>query len=305
MKKLILSILFGCFVIASYAVTTRDLVYATRDDTLDLHMTIYEPNEYVENKSDYVIVYIHGGGFMEGSRNDSIVVAYCNAMSELGYTVASIDYRLGMDYTLKGMKFVKAIQSVIYEAVEDCAAAVVYLLEHEKIDGNKIILAGSSAGAITALQTDYMHSNGSWYTALLPDTLRFAGVMAYSGAIFSDDGLVKYARTPAPTFLFHGTKDNIVTYKQITLFNYGFFGANALVKRFEKYDYPYYIRRYKDLSHEVCHYGWKTTMESEFFIQKYIIEGLHLKIDEVYKNTDIQSKKKHYDDMRYEITHRE
>ena len=68
-------------------------------------------------------------------------------------------------------------------AVEDCSAAVVYLIEKEGVDADKVILAGSSAGAIMALQTDYMPSNGSWYTALLPDTLRFAGVIAYSGAV--------------------------------------------------------------------------------------------------------------------------
>ena len=283
------------------ATNVRDVVYITRYDTLDLHMTIYEP---IKPKSDYVILYMHGGAFMTGSRNDSIVVTYCKAMSERGFRIATIDYRLGMEsFALKGMKFVRAIQNAIYQAVEDCSAAVVYLIEKEGVGADRVILAGSSAGAIMALQTDYMHSNGSWYTALLPDTLRFAGVIAYSGAVLTTEGSVDYSRRPAPTMLFHGTKDNIVTYNKIKLFRYGFFGANSLVKRLEKYDCPYYIRRYENLSHEVCHYGSKTVLETEYFIQRYIVEKKHLMIDEEYKNTDIESRIDYYDQLRYEFTH--
>lgn len=300
MKNLILLFLV-CLVGYINANNVRDVVYTTRYDTLDLYMTIYEPTEL---KFDYVILYVHGGAFMTGSRNDSIVVAYCRVMSERGFRVATIDYRLGMEsFTLKGMKFVKAIQSAIYMAVEDCSAAVVYLIEKEGVDADKVILAGSSAGAITVLQTDYMHSNGSWHTALLPDTLRFAGVIAYSGAVLTTEGLIDYARSPAPTMLFHGTKDNIVTYNEIRLFKYGFFGTNSLVKRLKKYNCPYYVRRYKGLSHEVCHYGSKTALETEYFVQRYIIEKRHLIIDETYKNTDIDPKIEHYDQLRYEFTH--
>lgn len=301
MKKLMFLLIFVGIVGTTSATKVRDIVYTTRYDTLDLYMTIYEP---IKLKFDYVILYMHGGGFMSGSRNDSIVVAYCKAMCEQGFMVATIDYRLGMEsFTLKGMKFVKAIQSAIYMAVEDCSAAVVYLIEKEGIDADKVILAGSSAGAITVLQTDYMHSNGSWHTALLPDTLRFAGIIAYSGAVLTTEGLIDYARSPAPTMLFHGTKDNIVTYNAIRLFKYGFFGTNSLVKRLKKYNCPYYVRRYKGLSHEVCHYGSKTALETEYFVQRYIIEKRHLIIDETYKNTDIDPKIEHYDQLRYEFTH--
>lgn len=301
MKKLMLLLLFVGVVGITSAMHVRNVVYATRYDTLDLYMTIYEP---ISPKSDYVILYMHGGAFISGSRNDSVVVAYCKAMSERGFKVATIDYRLGMEsFALKGMKFVRAIQNAIYQAVEDCSAAVVYLIENEGVGGDKVILAGSSAGAIMALQTDYMHSNGSWYTALLPDTLRFAGVIAYSGAVLTTEGSVDYARRPAPTMLFHGMEDNIVTYNKIKMFKYGFFGSNSLVKRLEKYDCPYYIRRYEGLSHEVCHYGSKTVLETEYFIQKYIVEKRHLMIDEIYKNTDIEPKIEYYEQLRYEFTH--
>ena len=101
MKKLMFLLMFVGIVGVVSATNMRDVVYATRYDTLDLYMTIYEPTE---SKFDYVILYVHGGAFMTGSRNDSIVVAYCRVMSERGFRVATIDYRLGMEsFTLKGM----------------------------------------------------------------------------------------------------------------------------------------------------------------------------------------------------------
>ena len=139
MKKLMFLLIFVGIVVTTSSAKVRDIVYTTRYDTLDLYMTIYEP---IKLKFDYVILYMHGGGFMSGSRNDSIVVAYCRIMSERGFRVATIDYRLGMkSFTLKGMKFVKAIQNAIYMAVEDCSAAVVYLIKEEGVDADKVILA--------------------------------------------------------------------------------------------------------------------------------------------------------------------
>ena len=281
------------------ATNTRDVVYITRYDTLDLYMTIYEP---IELKSDYVILYMHGGAFISGSRNDSMVVEYCTAMSERGFRVVAIDYRLRMEgFRAKGIMLVQTLQNAIYQAVEDCSAAVVYLIEKEGVESDKVILAGSSAGAIRALETDYLHSNGCCYTALLPDTLRFAGVLSYSGAILSTSGLVDYARCPAPTMLFHGTKDNIVTYNTIKMFGYELCGSSSLVRRLKKYNCPYYIRRYEGLSHEVCHYGSQTVLETEYFIQKYIVEKKHLMIDERYRNADVEPKIEYYNQLRAEL----
>ena len=281
------------------ATNTRDVVYITRYDTLDLYMTIYEPEEL---KSDYVILYMHGGAFISGSRNDSVVVEYCKAMSERGFMVVAIDYRLGMEsFEARGIMLIQTIQNAIYQAVEDCSAAVVYLIEKEGVESDKVILAGASAGAIIALETDYLHSNGCCYTALLPDTLRFAGVLSYSGAILSTSGLVDYARCPAPTMLFHGTKDNIVTYNTIKMFGYELCGSSSLVRRLKKYNCPYYIRRYEGLSHEVCHYGSQTVLETEYFIQKYIVEKKHLMIDERYRNADVEPKIEYYNQLRAEL----
>ena len=54
----------------------------------------------------------------------------------------------------------------------------------------------------------------------------------------------------------------------------------------------------------MCHYALYTLDEIEYFIKKYVIEEKNLMIDELYKSADIQSKIEHYDELRYEFTHK-
>lgn len=290
MKRMFLCLFFVSLCLFVKSVTVTHVPYAVRD-TGNIHLTVYQPEK--EMAKPYCIVYMFGGGFFTGHRLDSVSTDYCTVMSNRGYTVVAVDYRLGMKgVNVKGMKFVRAIQRAINMAVEDCADAVAYIVEHADeygIDSEKIILTGSSAGAVTSLQTDYFHSNGSELTCSLPSDFRFAGIIPYSGAVFSTEGYVDYKlHAPAPTMFFHGTNDRVVTYKQIKIGNLGFFGACSLVRRFRRFGYPYYIRRYEGLGHEVCSFGSRTVEEVEYFIRKYIEEGKPLAVDETFEDPTFQ-----------------
>lgn len=284
MKKLFCFCMFLAGIFSAKAVTVTHVPYAVRD-TGEIFLTIYTPD--AADRRDYTFVYMFGGGFFEGNRLDSVSTDYCATMSGNGYTVVAVDYRLGMQgVKARGMKFVRAMQHAIDLAVEDCADAVAFLVKNADsygIDAHKIILTGSSAGAITSLQTDYCHANGSELTKSLPADFRFAGVIPYAGAIFSTEGYVDYRfHAPAPTMFFHGTSDKVVNYDKIKIANLGLFGASSLARRFKKFGYPYYIRRYENLGHEVCSFGSRTVAEVEYFIQKFIDEGRQLTVDETY-----------------------
>ena len=86
----------------------------------------------------------------------------------------------------------------------------------------------------------------------LPDGFRYAGVIAFSGAIFSRRGLSYKYDTPAPTFFLHGTADRLVPYRQIQLFNIGFFGSDRVAGRFKKEHYTHKILRFTDEGHTVA-----------------------------------------------------
>ena len=83
----------------------------------------------------------------------------------------------------------------------------------------------------------------------LPDGFRYAGVIAFSGAIFSRRGLNYRYDTPAPTFFLHGTADRQVPYRQIKFFNIGFFGSDRVAGRFKKEHYTHKILRFTDEGH--------------------------------------------------------
>jgi predicted esterase len=175
-------------------------------------------------------------------------------------------------------------------ATEDAISALAYLLEHAKelkLNKEWIVMVGSSAGAITSLQTDYTLCNGYLNAKILPEDFSLAGVVSYAGAIFSTKGAVKYVNhNPAPTMMYHGTADKLVPYKQIKFMKLGFFGTDALVNRFEKFDYPYFARRFEDYGHSVAVGGPLTVDDLLWFCRHYVLNKERIQVDGVYKNLD-------------------
>ena len=267
---------------------TATYEYVKRDSSL--YLDFYKSANSAEN---YTVVFVFGGGFISGSRNEEYYMPYYAKLVENNFNVVAIDYRLG----LKGVKGISALnrkplENAIAMAAEDLITATKYLIDHEKelqIDSRKLITSGSSAGAITVLQADYELCNGTKLGQILPEGFHYAGVMSFAGAIYSKNGKVKYRKqAPAPTMMLHGTADRLVTYKQIKLFNIGFIGSSKIAPRFEKYGYPYYIVRYEDLGHEVAVrmlYDFDKTM---WFIDNYIVRGAKIKRDDFINDPTIE-----------------
>ncbi len=243
--------------------------YAERDTTM--HLDIYRPN----SGNGYTIIHIFGGGFVGGYRTKQWDADYCRQLTRDGYTAVAIDYRLGLRGVKNvGLKTIEALERAIYMAVEDCSDAVAYLVnnaERLQIDPKKIIIEGSSAGAITALMTDYARCNALPCAESLP---------AYSGAIFSRQGKPQWVNAkPAPTLIFHGTVDKIVPYKKIQLGKTGLFGGSGIAENMDKQNLAYQLFRYKNLGHEVAIGGPLTTDVLNLFVKQYITEQRHLHID--------------------------
>lgn len=254
-------------------------IYAKRD-TCDLKLDLYEPTGGQQcNRT--TIVYVFGGGFITGSTKDKQNVDFFEAMAARGYRVAAIDYRLG----LKGVKKVgifnsKVVFRAVDLAVEDLVSATKYLIDNGAklgIDTSRMVLVGSSAGAITVLQTDYEMANRTAVTKPLPVWFRYRGVVSLAGSVFSLDGRPKYATPPAPTMFFHGTADKVVVYRKIQVLKMGMFGTDALVKAFNRGDYPYMAIRYVGARHEVA--GFPHT-----YNQQQICDFIDSAVDKTFIN---------------------
>lgn len=236
-------------------ITKRSFIYAVKD-TNDLALDVYTKQSFSTTGRRPCVIFVFGGAFLGGHRDDSVYFSYFNFLVEHDYIVASISYRLG----LRGAKRVSAfhttpLKNAINMAVEDVVDATRWIIAKADsigIDTSKIILSGSSAGAITVLETEFMKNNNNSITNKLPVNFKYAGVISFSGAVLSYDGKLKYAQHPAPTLLFHGTKDMIVPYKKIKFFNKGFYGSSWIARTFKNNGYAYSIIREEDLGHEVA-----------------------------------------------------
>lgn len=288
MKRITLLLAILLAGMMAFAQDMKTFQYAERD-TLQLYLDFYTPEQV--HDSTICVVYVFGGGFIGGHRDGEFEKAYFKQLVDEGFQVAAIDYRLG----LKGAKNLSIFNSdplkdAVNMAAEDAISAIAYLLDHAKelkVNKDYIVMVGSSAGAITSLQVDYALCNGFLNYSILPDDFRLAGVVSYAGAIFSKEGKVKYRNhAPAPTMFFHGTSDKLVPYKQLKLFKTGFFGTDALVKRFKKYDYPYFARRFDGYGHSVAAGGPFTVDDLVWFCRHYVLNKERIQVDGTYHNLD-------------------
>ena len=242
----------------------------------DLKLDIYSSSTREVEKTP-CLIFVFGGGFKEGSRDWEYYTDYFQYFSQKGFTVISIDYRLGM----KGQKAPsifnrKPMIRSIEMAVSDLYSATNYVLKHAEelnIDSQRIIISGSSAGAITVLQADYELRNNKESDKTLPQDFRYAGVISFAGSIYSTEGLPSYLTPPAPTLFFHGSADKLVPYGSTRFFKIGMFGSKPLTKRFREQGYPYQFYSMQDMGHDVSEYPMKDFLpEIERFVRDFIFD---------------------------------
>ena len=282
MKKILTSLLLVLFAAAAFSQELcGTYLFSNRSDG-DLYLDIYNPapgsRTTIDGKEKPTVLFVFGGGFISGTRNDPYYLPWFKLMTDAGYRVISTDYRLG----LKGveMKFgifnlIKSAKSTIAAVdmgIEDVFTAVKYLSDNADelgLDMGNIVLAGSSAGAMISLACESDICNGEPLSAILPEGFRFKGIISYAGALMSDTGTPGYAINPAPHLLFHGDADGAVVYDKTAFGRYGMFGSAYLVdKVFSKKGYIYSFYRYPGHSHDMSANFVATWPEQQRFHQE-------------------------------------
>ena len=277
-------------------------------DTCDLFMDIYDPAEGSETSAFGIgkptIIFMFGGGFIHGTRDDADYLKWFRMMTENGYRIISIDYRLGLKGSDKvGVAQVNVLDKAIHLAVEDLFSATTFIIDNAEqlgVDPGNIVISGSSAGAISVMQAEYEIANRTEWASVLPSGFNYAGVMSFSGAILSREGKVDFKDDPCPTLMLHGTADKLVPYEQIKVFNLGFFGGGKLVERFKKYGLSYNMYHFIDYGHEIAG-SMDTTvdlqirfLETNVMQKKQRIVEAWLSDPDVYKGSGPQSRKELY-----------
>lgn len=117
-----------------------DVTYCAAEDGAKLKMDVYPPQN--PQGPAPVVVYVHGGGWMSGSKNDDIARTFFGELTHRGYLVASLNYRLAPKYT-----FPAQIQDVKCAIRHLRANATVYNLDPEHIGA----MGGSAGGHLVSL----------------------------------------------------------------------------------------------------------------------------------------------------------
>jgi len=184
-----------------------------KNDTLSLDLDLCLPDVKQAGKLPLVI-FAHGGGFSSGKRQDGD--SLCLFLAKNGFAAASISYTLYMGNKSFGCdgivsEKIKAIQF----GVSDLWAATAFFISNKEkfnIDTDKIFIAGSSAGAETALHAAFWDFNlmNMYPQNKFPADFKYAGLISGSGAIM-DINLINN-QNKLPMMLFHGNSDAVVPY---------------------------------------------------------------------------------------------
>lgn len=286
MRKILLAMVL--FVQSVVVLSAQDVVcdtfhYATHNGEV-LYLDRYMLDGEVDAPRPCMI-FAFGGGFVKGERNHEYYSIYFERLAREGIVVVSIDYRLGLknlDADGGMVAMIGAFDNAVNMAVEDMYCATNFVIANSQewaVDTTKIMLSGSSAGAITAVQAEWMRANGAWRAQVLPKDFRYAAVVSCAGAIFSIKGKPKFDATPAPMLLFHGTSDKNVPYDHASMFGVGFYGSAYIAKLLDKLDSPYWFYSAEYVDHKMAGlpfiYDCDVIMQ---FIRDFVIRGERLQI---------------------------
>ncbi len=161
-----------------------------------LYMDVFEPlGDPLEQRP--VVLVAFGGSFVAGSRAD--VAPICQAFARRGFVAIAPDYRIGFflpntnstsQAVLRGAHDMKACVRYLRRSVEE-------MENPYRIDTERILIGGISAGAISALHAGFLDLPEEWPTALSAQYDALGGIEGNSGnsgyssavkAIFSFSG---------------------------------------------------------------------------------------------------------------------
>jgi acetyl esterase/lipase len=195
----------------SVVTTTRDVTYGSAVDqegeTVTLALDVYRPaGDTVTERP--AIVWVHGGSFAFGSKTSPEIVDEATTFAKKGFVSVSINYRLSPN---RCTTVTAECVTAIVDAKHDAQAAVRFLRAHADqygVDDSRIAIAGTSAGAITALNVGYGPEDvGDSGNPGFASTVRAA--VSLSGARI----LTTANPGEAAALLFHGTADGLVPYQ--------------------------------------------------------------------------------------------
>lgn len=187
------------------------------------------------------IIFLSGGGWEGQGRRTAITDTYplLPYFVRKGFVGIAADYRCDFkrarksgeipdrsigdmvaDSMLNVAGVVPAIDRAVTMAVDDLTDVTRYILDHADVlgvDPRRIVVVGSSAGAITALTAEHALCNRKGSAARrLPRDFNYAAVIPMAGGVWCEGrDTLRWKIRPCPLLMFHGDADPIVSYRTL------------------------------------------------------------------------------------------
>lgn len=256
-----------------------------------LLMDIYQFRDRETEGKRPVFIYSFGGAWAMGSRVDALCNPLYDHLCEKGWVCVAIDYRLGAARGRDGKPLItppegyNPFQFAIDLGVEDIYAATAWLIKHAdeyNIDPDKIVISGSSAGAINSMNAEYYLCTGHKIAREnLPDGFNYAGVIPMAGAVYltgENDTELKWDKKPCPMCFFHGSADPTVTFDMERSPNRHGFGPLYVSRQLDAMDVPYMLNEYSEGDHCMAllplKWFWN---EIDSFLDRIVLGGQNIK----------------------------
>lgn len=200
-----------------------------------LFLDLYFPNLAIDTsaKRPFIMLF-HGGGFSSGDKREGDIRDLCIHLAMRGFVCASVNYRLGYDFSEYGQFKAR------YRAIQDGHAAMRYIVDKAstvRIDTNWLFIGGQSAGSLLAFGIVYGDQNELDSVSLLYNTTAIGtelGNLNTSGnkltnkytikGMFNNWGAAAENEVDIdemiPTIAFHGEKDSTVFIDTDNTFQY-------------------------------------------------------------------------------------
>lgn len=252
--------------------------YAQKDTNNLCLDRIYNPEKFTPDKKMPAMIFMFGGGWAFGARGGNY-----SYLTDIGIQVISIDYRLGLKAYGYGPSPDDVFKKAVHMGLDDLTDAMAYVIAHAdewNIDKDKIMLSGSSAGAINTLMSIYDICTDGPYSKKFPEGWMPAGYIGYAGAVIDEAQDLVWKKKPCPLMFFHGSGDQTVAFDVQRRSNGNVFGPMYIIKQLEEMEVPYYLYVEDDADHVLSYKGYSGYNFNEIhtFIEKLVLQGLPLRI---------------------------
>ena len=186
------------------SVTTTTINYSDVYTNSQHEMDIYTPDGDTETNRP-LILYMHGGSFTGGSKEQIDCVHFCESFAKRGYVTASVNYRLASN-PINFMLDQELQYRTVFKAIADIKSAIRYFRKDFDngntygIDDNTIFIGGTSAGGVIAVHLAYVDNISDLPTSPI-DVQSIANSL---GGIEGDAGNLGYSSQVSGVISFAG-----------------------------------------------------------------------------------------------------